>query len=69
MAEKLTKTAIKNELTRRIDWFEKAYEFDNESTMLDCTSQHQAVALGRYRTLTEIRYQIENGFFINGFAC
>jgi len=25
MAEKLTKTAIKVELQRRIDWYEKAY--------------------------------------------
>jgi hypothetical protein len=68
MAEKLTKTAIKEELSRRIEWFETAYGFNNETRAAEVSivlREH----LGRYRALRDALYQVENNMFIGGFAC
>jgi len=70
MAEKLTKTALKDELTRRINWFEKSYGF-TEETSNQCIKDRNKllhVAYGRYRALIEMRWQIQEGLFIDGFA-
>lgn len=71
MAERLTKTEIKNELTRRIEWFEKSYGFNSEynsiSDMAD--NPNKLIMYGRYLALTEARFQVERGLFIGGFAC
>ncbi|MEF3075203.1 hypothetical protein V2P20_09210 [Methylobacter sp. Wu1] len=72
MTEKLTKTAIKEELVRRIAWFEKAYGFSEETTMEGIKSKenhHLSAAFGRYVALKEIRWQIDNRLFIGGFTC
>ena len=71
MAEKLTKTALKNELTRRIDWFEQSYKFNiNDNSIHDMSSNpHLLIAYGRYLALIEMRYQIESNLFVGGFAC
>ena len=68
MAEKLTKAAIKKELQRRIDWFEKAYpkivnldrwNYKNESPIMleEC---------GRYWAYCNMLEQVENGGFLGG---
>ncbi len=64
---KLTKTAIKNELNRRINWFEASYGFNIESGKPYDKSLH--IQFGRYCTLTEMRWQIENNLFIGGYTC
>lgn len=70
MAEKLTKTAIKQELQRRIDWFEGSYKFNRGTNILDLTgkSHHEFIAFSRYRTFLDMQWQIENNLFIGGFA-
>lgn len=68
MSEKLTKTALKLELTRRIDWFEKSYKFNSESTV-DSVHPNLDVLFGRYLALRDMRWQIENNLFIGGYAC
>lgn len=69
MAEKLTKTALKNELTRRIDWYEKAYGFNCDYNSTTDMTVKMAIAYGRYCALVSVRYQIENNLFIDGYAC
>ena len=72
MAEKLTKTAFRNELTRRIDWFEKSYGFDpefNSASDMEEKGHSLVIAYGRYLSLIEMRWQIQNNLFINGYAC
>ncbi|MDH5572900.1 MAG: hypothetical protein OEY89_14130 [Gammaproteobacteria bacterium] len=73
MAEKLTKTALKNELTRRIDWFEKSYgfsaEFNSVHDMAKQDNHHLVIAYGRYLALTEMRWQIQNNLYVDGYAC
>jgi len=72
MAEKLTKTALKDELTRRIEWFENAYKFNPEfNSTFDMADKnhHLSIAYGRYLALTEMRWQIENNLFVGGYAC
>jgi len=71
MAEKLTKTALKNELTRRIDWFEKSYGFNSEHNSISdmADNPNKLMMYGRYLSLMEQRFQIERGLFIDGFAC
>lgn len=67
----LTKSKIKSELQRRIDWFESSYKFDDETSRIYIADQggHLAIQFGRYRALKEMKYQIERGLFIDGFAC
>ena len=71
MAEKLTKTELKDELTRRIEWFEKAYGFDPKHNSISDMTENPSklVMYGRYLALTDARYQIERGLFIGGFTC
>ena len=71
MAEKLTKQALKNELTRRIDFFEKSYGFNVEHNSIHDMDENPSLlmAYGRYCALVDIRYQIERNLFIDGFAC
>jgi hypothetical protein len=72
MAEKLTKTAIKEELSRRMEWFETSYGFNNETSSPDIIyrgSATLAIQFGRYRTLKEMLWQVENNVFIDGFSC
>jgi hypothetical protein len=72
MAEKLTKTAIKEELSRRIEWFETAYSFNKETSQKDIIARGSAllaIQFGRYRILKEMLWQVENNGFIDGFSC
>jgi hypothetical protein len=71
MAEKLTKTELKSELTRRIEWFEKSYGFNkNYNSGEDIgDNKNKLIMYGRYLALREQRYQIERGLFIGGFVC
>ena len=69
MSEKLTKTAIKDELTRRIEWFEDNYGFHIGNNVIQEMSVNTAIMYGRYLTLTDIKQQIERNLFIGGFAC
>lgn len=64
MAEQLTKTALKNELTRRIEWFEKNYDFNSKynSTHDMADNPSRLMMYGRYLALTETRSQIERGY-------
>ena len=70
MAEKLTKTALKDELQRRISYFEKTYGFNaNENSVFDFADKpHKLKAYGRYLALFEMKWQIENNLFIGGYA-
>jgi len=71
MAEKLTKTALKDELTRKINWFEDSYGFNmeyNSALDMDDKGIHLPIAYGRYLALTDMRSQIENNRFINGYC-
>jgi hypothetical protein len=68
---RLTKTKIKDELRRRMAWFEEAYEFTDETSredMIEC-SYYKTVAFGRYCAIKEMLYQIETGLFVDGFSC
>jgi len=67
MSEKLTKTALKDELTRRIEWFEKSYGFNLEDGKP--AKAHLQSHFGRYCALFEMRWQIENNLFIDGYCC
>ena len=65
MSEKLTKTALKDELDRRIEWLEKSYKFDSHSGP---GGPLLAVSYGRYCALKDMRYQIEHNLFIGGYV-
>ena len=70
MSEKLTKTAIKEELRRRIKWYEESFDFDvnmSSSDLHDIRFMH--VHFGRYRSYVDMLWQIENGCFEGGFVC
>ena len=71
MAEKLTKTVLKEELRRRIEWFESRFNFSEELTDADFNNQpyFSAIAYGRYRAAHSMLWQIENGCFKDGFVC
>jgi len=68
MSERLTKTAIKTELKRRVDWYERSYpklrwmnrvNYKNDSRLLiEAYGSCQA-----YRNMLE---QVENGSFLGG---
>ena len=68
---RLTKTKIKSELRRRMEWFEKGYGFNEDTCRTEFIDRasYTAIAFGRYCALKEMLYQIENGLFIGGFAC
>lgn len=65
---RLPKYKIINELTRRIEWLERAYGFRMDDVD-GCANQRRQVEWGRYRALIEMRYQIQNGLFIGGAVC
>ncbi len=70
MAEKLSKIALKQELQRRIDWFEKSYRFNIDSSIYDMKDDfRRCEAFGVYKTLRDMKWQIENNLFLGGFAC
>ena len=71
MAEKLSKTALKDELTRRVDWFEDLYGFNpNRNLIVEISNEHNKLKMyGRYLALLEMRYQIERNSFIGGYVC
>lgn len=69
MAEKLTKTALKNELKRRIEWFETNFGFRSNRGVNEKDSPNILIMYGRYLALTEMKFQIEHGAFVDGFAC
>ena len=68
MAEKLTKTVIKDELRRRIEWYENIFHFNEEMTGYDFKSKSytSSICFGRYRAYVDILWQIENGCFKGG---
>lgn len=70
MAEKLTKATIKDELQRRMEWFESIYNFtpDTAWSEIENRNDHVKVHYGRYQALLEMKWQIEKGLFIGGFA-
>jgi hypothetical protein len=71
MSERLTKTAIKSELARRIDWYEKAYGFNADTSsacVINKKNEHLLIQFGRYISLKEMNWQIDNNAFIGGFA-
>jgi hypothetical protein len=70
MAENLTKQAIKAELKRRMEYFEKTFGFepDTGNQEMSGKSHHVVVAFGRYRSLIEMKWQIEHNLFIGGFS-
>ena len=70
MSESLTKKAIKKELERRIDYFEKAYGFTEDWSIrsIEGKSSHLCAAYGRYRALLEMKWQVRNNLFLGGFA-
>lgn len=67
MDNKLTKTALKNELVRRIEWLEKSYKFNHESNE-DNTETILHKQLGIYYTYLTILDQIKNNRFIGGYV-
>ena len=70
MAEKLTKTVLKEELMRRIDWYENRFGFNKEISYYDIYDDNNiALHLGRYRAYADILWQIENDCFKGGFVC
>ena len=66
MAEKLTKSAIKDELMRRIDWYERCFKFNKDMTNADISKDY--FHFGRYRTYVDILWQVENGCFKGGYV-
>lgn len=70
MAENLTKQAIKSELQRRIEYFEKKFGFEPDTRNQEALgkSHHEAVAFGRYLALIDMKWQIEHNLFIGGFV-
>ena len=69
MSEKLTKTVIKEELRRIIEWYEDRFKFDKEMVYSDFRSgSTMSNHFVRYMTYVDILWQIENGCFKGGFV-
>jgi len=68
MAEKLTKTAIKAELQRRIDWYENAYPKIKDLDRWNYKNESQLMieACGSYWAYRNILVQVRQGLFIGG---
>ena len=68
MAERLTKTAIKFELQRRINWFETAYPNikDYDRWNYEQTSRVMVEQCGRYWAYKNMLEQVQSGLFIGG---
>ena len=71
MAEKLTKTVLKEELRRRIEWYEDRFDFNEDMINDDFIKKSHtlAVLFGRYQSYRDILWQIENGSFEGGYVC
>ena len=70
MAEKLSKTVLKEELRRRIEWYENRFGFNKEMSYYDIRDVNNlTIHLGRYRAYADILWQIENGCFKGGYIC
>ena len=71
MAEKLTKTVLKEELKRRIEWYETRFMFNEDMVLADFIEKDNMTSMhfGRYRAYVDILWQIENGCFKGGFVC
>ena len=71
MSEKLTKTVLKEELKRRIEWYEDRYDFNEDMTNDDFMKKSHSLSIlfGRYQNHRDILWQIENGCFKGGFVC
>ena len=70
MTEKLTKTVLKEELRRRVDWYEDRFGFNKEMSYYDVRNVNNlSINLGRYQAYAVILWQIENGCFKGGFVC
>ena len=69
MAEKLTKTVLKEELRRRIEWYEDRFDFNEDMTNDDFIKKSHTLGIlfGRYQTYCNILWQIENGSFKGGY--
>ena len=70
MAEKLTKTELKDELTRRIDWYKKAYGFTEAANSITDMADNPTllISYGRFLAAYEMRDQIIKGLFIGGYT-
>lgn len=69
MAEKLTKTVLKEEIQRRIDWFERSFNFAKDMGYSDVSyNSSLCINFGRYRAYLDILWQIENGCFKGGYV-
>lgn len=66
MDGRLTKTKIKKELKRRIDYFESKYGFSDKTSVSDTKNNLGAIMFGRYLALRVIYHQINKGLFIDG---
>ncbi len=68
MAEQLTKTAIKAELQRRIDWYEKSYPkiLGLDRWNYKKESQLMIEACGSYWAYRNMLAQVQQGLFIGG---
>ena len=70
MSERITKTVIKEELRRRIDWYENRFGFNKDMYHYDIRDDNSiAFHLGRYRAYADILWQIENDYFNGGYVC
>ncbi len=68
MAENLTKTALKTELRRRIDWYERSYPEINQLNRFNFEKESPLMleAYGRYRAYQNMWEQVEWGHFLGG---
>ena len=68
VAEKLTKTAIKKELQRRIDWYEKSYPKIKDLDRWNYKGESELMieACGSYWAYRNILTQVHHGLFLNG---
>ena len=68
MAEKLTKTVLKEELRRRVEWYEMRFNFNKEMINDDFIKKSRMLSIiyGKYQAYCHILWQIENGCFKGG---
>ncbi len=66
--EKLTKAALKQELKRRIEWFEQMCGFTDKSSLANCRGKYNMYAFGFYCSYRLMLWQIDNNLFLDGFV-
>lgn len=71
MAERLTKTELIDELTRRIEWFKKAYGFKESANSISDMADNpdMLIKYGRFLAAYEARDQIKKRLFLGGYTC